>query len=180
MEGKILMPLYYSVFPYCCTCSFLILRKQSNSFYELYRVTRVVESALMATDKENVMKYAAYTLLAVTALSFPITQAKAVDLGLSGATGTAVQMGVDTPVVNSQTQVRTQTSTHMQNDGQHYHRRDVVTEEQQHYGDNDVQARTQHNMHARVAPQNINPAAGHVPPSARVMGRIQGGTSYND
>ncbi len=130
------------------------------------------------------MKYAAYTLLAVTALSFPITQAMAADPGLSGAMGTSmgtsVQVGVDTPVVNSQTQVHTQTSTHAQSAGQNYHRRDVVTEEQQHYGDNDVQARTQHTMHARIAPQNINPAAGDIPPSARVMGRIQGGASYND
>ncbi len=126
------------------------------------------------------MKYAAYTLLAVTVISFPITQAMATDLGLSGATGTSVQVGVDTPVVNNQTQVRTQTGTHMQTDGQNYHRRDTVTEEKQHYGENDIQARTQHNTHVRMAPQNINPAAGDIPPSARVMGRIQGGMSYND
>ena len=126
------------------------------------------------------MKYAAYTLLAVTVISFPITQAMATDLGLSGATGTSVQVGVDTPVVNNQTQVRTQTSTHMQTDGQNYHRRDTVTEEKQHYDENNIQARTQHNTHVRMAPQDINPAAGDIPPSARVMGRIQGGMSYND
>ncbi len=121
------------------------------------------------------MKRVVYTLLAVTALSFPVSQA-------AHAVDASVNLGVSTPVVNTSTQAHTQTTTQMKTDGTHY-RRDTVTEDTQHYGENDIHARTQHNMHVRSAPQDISPAAGireNIPPSARVMGRIQGGQSYND
>ncbi len=143
------------------------------------------------------MKHIVYTLLAVTAFGFPITHAMAQNLGsginsaigtvgggsISNTDGSVSASGSASGGLNGDVGVSTQTNTRTQTDAQNYYRRDTVTAEENRYGENDIRTCTQHDTHLRVAPQDINPAAGireNIPPSARVMGRIHGGASYND
>ena len=125
------------------------------------------------------MKYFMLTALLGTAITLSSQAAYAETLHSGLGVGISGEAGVSAPVVNADinadTQVRTSTRTRIDNYGEQGYR---------HHNDEDVKARTQYQADTRMAPQDINPAAGAVhqgvPPSARVMGEIQGGASYND
>lgn len=98
---------------------------------------------------------------------------------LSSPSTTQTQVTTET---RTTTPMRTTTSTRV------YNREIRQYETQSGYrmhNDEDARSRTQYYSTRYTRPQDISPAAGSsvhidVPPSARVMGEIQGGVSYND
>lgn len=125
------------------------------------------------------MKHFMLTALLGTTMALFSQAAYAETLHNGLGTGISGQVGVSTPIANADigadTQVRTTTRTRIDNHG---------VQDYRHHNDEDVKSRTQYQASTHVAPQDISPSAGavhqDVPPSARVMGEIQGGMSYND